>query len=328
MERGSIMTKTIFHYTTNEEFEAYLYTLAQRCGFKHKTQLINAVFQGEPLTLHEEVKETYTPQSRRFRANEQQLLTLDNTLRLFYSDLTSVSFDITHCASLEKGIASAEKLTVRNKQYLSTYLHIINRHLIAFDFSLEASKLVKINQQSAFMIKHISTLNQLALSKSKKSKRRITITDPSAFTKSMDLFQNPPLNHDKQEAIKILNIALLQLRSLSLPPDFCKHSDQKIKQLTQTLAMPEHSFTQLEKLNLLLKKATFQKKVIPEKSTFSLEMVNVIMTQLNQSLTACHATQISSDITKKQKMEAIIHLQKHVKRIALQLHDSINKSPG
>ena len=103
------MSNKFFHYSTNQEVEQYLSELTQQCGFKHKTQLINTIFNGEVLTVQSDDLTLHNNQSALFKRNAQQLLDLDTQLRVHLPDTNPIDFDISQYQSIEDKIAAAEE---------------------------------------------------------------------------------------------------------------------------------------------------------------------------------------------------------------------------
>ena len=103
------MSNKFFHYSTNQEVEQYLSELTQQCGFKHKTQLINAIFNGEVLTVQSDDLTLHNNQSALFKRNAQQLLDLDTQLRVHLPDTNPIDFDISQYQSMEDKITAAER---------------------------------------------------------------------------------------------------------------------------------------------------------------------------------------------------------------------------
>ncbi|MBY7660616.1 hypothetical protein JFJ08_07875 [Vibrio atlanticus] len=307
------MSKKFFHYSTNKEIEQYLSELTQQCGFKHKTQLINAVFNGETLTVQSEDLTLHNNQSALFAPNAQQLLDLDAKLRAHLSDTNPVDFDINRYQTIEDKLSASEQLSVRNKQFLPTYLHILQELLLVFDFEIAQPQIQRLSVDGEFVKSHQEKVKALAQSTSTKSKRRIAVSNPVRFEKTMAQFTTKPLNKPQEEALSVINIAKLQLKDIALSTQVKTALLQDFDRLKQKLTAAQTPPSQLDKLLLLLSKTKFQRLTITEQNKQTIETVTKAMNKLNQHIKACHQTQNDAGLTMKQKMVEIVELEKHLK---------------
>ena len=311
--KGDLMSKKFFHYSTCQEVEHYLSELTQLCGFKHKTQLINAIFNGETLTVQNSDLPLYNNQSALFAPNAQQLLDLDAKLRAHLSDTNPVDFDISQYQTIEDKVAAAEQLTVKNRQFLPTYMHIFQELLLVFDFEIAQPQIQQLSEDNEFVKAHKSKLKTLAQSTSAKSKRRIAISNPVRFEKEIAQFTTKPLNKAQEEALSVVNIAKLQLKDIALSAPVKTALLQDFDRLKQKLTAAQKPPSQLDKLLLLLSKTKFQRLTITEQNKQTIETVTKAMNKLNQHIKACHQTQNDTGLTMKQKMVEIVELEKHLK---------------
>ncbi|PHX06544.1 hypothetical protein [Vibrio splendidus] len=307
------MSKKFFHYSTCQEVEHYLSELTQLCGFKHKTQLINAIFNGEALTFQNSDLPLYNNQSALFATNAQQLLDLDAKLRTYLPDKSPIEFGISEYQSIEEKISAAEQLSVRNKQFLSTYLHILQELLLVFDFEIAQPQIQQLSEYGEFVKSHQEKVKALAQSTSAKSKRRIAISNPVRFEKEMAQFTTKPLNKAHEEALSVVNIAKLQLKDIALSAPVKTALLQDFDRLKQKLTAAQTPPYQLDKLLLLLRKTKFQQLTITEQNKQTIETVTKAMNELNQHIKTCHQTQNDAGLTVKVKMVEIVELEKHLK---------------
>lgn len=317
------MSKKFFHYSTNQEVEKYLSELTQLCGFKHKTQLINAMFMGETLTLQDHDLPLHNNQSALFTPNAQQLLDLDTLLRVHLPDTNPIDFDISQYQSIEDKIAAAEQLTIKNRQFLPTYLHILQELLLVFDFETAQPKIEQLGEDDQFIKAHKAKLKTLAQSSSAKSKRRINVSNPVRFEKTMAQFTTKPLNKAQEEALSVINIAKLQLKDIALSATVKATLLQDFNRAKQRLTATQKPVYQLNKLLLLLDKTKFQRLTITEQNKQMIETVTKELAELNQYIKACHQEQSNSSLTIKQKMKAVIQLLHKVKASMTSLEQSI-----
>ncbi|EIO4563896.1 hypothetical protein LQM11_004538 [Vibrio parahaemolyticus] len=317
------MSKKFFHYSTNQEVEKYLSELTQQCGFKHKTQLINAIFNGEVLTVQSGDLPLHNNQSALFAPNAQQLLDLDAKLRAHLSDTTPVEFDISQYQTIEEKIAAAEQLTVKNRQFLPTYLHILQELLLVFDFEIAQPKIEQLGEDDQFIKAHKAKLKTLAQSSSAKSKRRIAVNNPVRFAKTMDQFTTKPLNKAQEEVLSVINIAKLQLKDIALSTQVKTALLQDFERAKQKLIATQKPLSQLDKLLYLSSKAKFQRLTLSEQNKQTIVMVTKALDELNQHIKACHQEQLNSSLTIKQKMKAVIQLLNKVKASMTSLEQSI-----
>ncbi len=317
------MSNKFFHYSTNQEVEQYLSELTQQCGFKHKTQLINAIFNGEVLTVQSDDLTLHNNQSALFKRNAQQLLDLDTQLRVHLPDTNPIDFDISQYQSIEDKIAAAEQLTIKNRQFLPTYLHILQELLLVFDFETAQPKIEQLGEDDQFIKAHKAKLKTLAQSSSAKSKRRIAVNNPVRFAKTMDQFTTKPLNKAQEEVLSVINIAKLQLKDIALSTQVKTALLQDFERAKQKLIATQKPLSQLNKLLLLLGKAKFQRLTFTEHNKQTIAMVKKSLDELNQHIKACHKEQNNSSLTKKQKMKAVIQLLHKVKASTKSLEQSI-----
>ena len=317
------MSNKFFHYSTNQEVEQYLSELTQQCGFKHKTQLINAIFNGEVLTVQSDDLTLHNNQSALFKRNAQQLLDLDTQLRVHLPDTNPIDFDISQYQSIEDKIAAAEQLTVKNRQFLPTYLHILQELLLVFDFETAQPKIEQLGEDDQFNKAHKAKLKTLAQSSSAKSKRRINVSNPVRFEKTMAQFTTKPLNKAQEEALSVINIAKLQLKDIALSATVKATLLQDFNRAKQRLTATQKPVYQLNKLLLLLDKTKFQRLTITEQNKQMIETVTKELAELNQDIKACHQEQSNSSLTIKQKMKAVIQLLHKVKASMTSLEQSI-----
>jgi low affinity Fe/Cu permease len=307
------MSNKFFHYSTNKEIEHYLSELTQQCGFKHKTQLINALFNGEVLTVQSGDLTLQNNQSALFAPNAQQLLDLDAKLRAHLSDTTPVEFDISQYQTIEEKISAAEQLSVRNKQFFPTYLHILQDLLLVFDFEIAQPQIQQLSEDEEFVKAHKAKIKTLAQSTSAKSKRRISVSNQFRFEKTMAQFTTKPLNKAQEEALSVINIAKLQLKDVALSTpiktSLLQGFDRVKKKLTATQKLP----SQLDKLLLLLGKAKFQRLTITELNKKIIETATKELAELNKQIKACHLAQNDAGLTVKQKVVEVVELEIQLK---------------
>ncbi|EKO3485294.1 hypothetical protein M3924_000895 [Vibrio fluvialis] len=308
------MSKKFFHYSTNQEVEKYLSELTQLCGFKHKTQLINAMFMGETLTLQDHDLPLHNNQSAMFTPNAQQLLDLDAKLRADLPDTSPVKFDISQYQTIEEKIAAAEQLTVKNRQFLPTYLHILQELLLVFDFETAQPKIEQLGEDDQFIKAHKAKLKTLAQSSSAKSKRRINVSNPVRFKMAMAQFRTKPLNKAQEETLSVINIAKLQLKDIALSTPVKTALLQDFDRAKQKLIANQKPLSQLDKLLSLLSKAKFQQLTITEQVNQLIETVIKSLNELNQHIKACHNAQNDAGLTIKQKLVRIIEIEKYLKQ--------------
>jgi hypothetical protein len=307
------MSKKFFHYSTNQEVEQYLSELTQQCGFKHKTQLINAVFNGEVLTVQNSDLTLHNNQSAWFAPNAKQLLDLDAKLRAHLSDTNPVEFEISQYHTIEEKIAAAEQLTIKNRQFLPTYLHILQEMLLVFDFEIAQPQIQQLGEHDQFIKAHKAKLKTLAQSNSAKSKRRISVSNKFRFEKTMAQFRTKPLNKAQEEVLSVINIAKLQLKDINLSTSVKTALLQDFDRLKQKLTATQTSLSQLDKLLILLGKAKFQRLTITEQNKQTIETVTKALNELNQHIKACHHAQNDAGLTVKQKMVKVVELERHLK---------------
>ncbi len=308
------MGKELFHYSTNKEVEQYLSNLTQQCGFKHKTKLINAVFSGETLTVQSGDLPLHNNQSALFAPNAQQLLDLDAKLRAYLPDTNPVDFDISQYQTIEEKISAAEQLTVKNKQFLPTYLHILQDLLLVFDFEIAQPHIQQLIENDEFVKAHRTKLKTLAQSSSAKSKRRIAVNNPVRFAKTMDQFTTKPLNKAQEEVLSVINIAKLQLKDIALSTQVKTALLQDFERAKQKLIATQKPLSQLDKLLSLLSKAKFQQLTITEQDNQLIETVIKSLNELNLHIKACHNAQNDAGLTIKQKLVRIIEIEKYLKQ--------------
>jgi hypothetical protein len=304
-----LMSNKFFRYSTNQEVEQYLSELTQQCGFKHKTQLINALFNGEVLTVQSGDLTLQNNQSALFAPNAQQLLDLDAKLRAHLSDTNPVDFDINEYQTIEDKVAAAEQLTVRNKQFLPTFLHIFQELLLVFDFEIAQPKLEQLGEGDEFVKAHREKLKTLAQSTSAKSKRRISVSNQFRFEKTMAQFTTKPLNKAQQGALSVINIAKLQLKDIALTTPVKTSLLQDFYRAKQRLTANQKPLSQLDKLLLLSSKAEFQRLTITKQNKQIIEAVTKELAELNQHIKACHHAQNDAGLTVKHKVLKIIELE-------------------
>lgn len=307
------MSKKFFHYSTNKEVEQYLSELTLKCGFRHKTLLINAIFNGEVLTLQSGVTLHYN-QSALFAPNAQQLLDLDTKLRAHLSDTTPVEFDISQYQTIEEKIAAAEQLTVKNRQFLPTYLHILQELLLVFDFEIAQPKIEQLGEDDQFIKAHRTKIKTLAQSNSAKSKRRIAVSNPVRFEKTMAQFTTKTLNKAEEEALSVVNIAKLQLKDIALSTQLKTALLQDVDRAKQKLIANQKPLSQLDKLLSLLSNAKFQQLTITEQDNQLIETVIKSLNELNLHIKACHNAQNDAGLTIKQKLVRIIEIEKYLRQ--------------
>ncbi|HFI9398381.1 TPA: hypothetical protein ACGSTT_003823 [Vibrio parahaemolyticus] len=317
------MSNKFFHYSTNKEVEQYLSELTQLFGFKNKTQLINAIFNGEVLTVQSDDLTLHNNQSVLFKPNAQQLLDLDTRLRAHLPDTNPIDFNINHYQSIEDKIAAAEQLTVKNRQFLPTYLHILQELLLVFDFEIAQPKIEQLGEDDEFVKAHRTKLKTLVQSSSAKSKRRIAVSNPVRFAKTMAQFTTKPLTKAQEEALSVINIAKLQLKDIAFSTPAKTALLQDIDRAKQRLTATQKPLSQLEKLLLLLGKAKFQRLTTTEQNKKIIEGVTKELAELNQHIKACHQEELNSSLTIKQKMKAVIQLLHKVKASMTSLEQSI-----
>ncbi|WP_274020481.1 hypothetical protein [Vibrio parahaemolyticus] len=307
------MSNKFFHYSTNQEVEQYLSELTQQCGFKHKTQLINAIFNGEVLTVQSDDLTLHNNQSALFKRNAQQLLDLDTLLRVHLPDTNPIDFDISQYQSIEDKIAAAEQLTIKNRQFLPTYLHILQVLLLVFDFEIAQPKIEQLGDDEEFIQEHKAKLKSLAQSSSAKSKRRIAVSNQVRFEKTMAQFTTKPLTKAQEEVLSVINIAKLQLKDIALSTQVKTALLQDFDRAKQRLTATQKPLSQLNKLLLLLGKAKFQRLTITEQNKQTIEVMTKGLNELNQHIKACHQAQINTALTVKQKMVEIVELEIQLK---------------
>ncbi|CAH8188251.1 conserved hypothetical protein [Vibrio aestuarianus] len=307
------MSKKFFHYSTNKEVEQYLSELTLKCGFRHKTLLINAIFNGEVLTVQSGVTLHYN-QSALFAPNAQQLLDLDTKLRAHLSDTTPVEFDISQYQTIEEKIAAAEQLTVKNRQFLPTYLHILQELLLVFDFEIAQPKIEQLGEDDQFIKAHRTKIKTLAQSNSAKSKRRIAVSNPVRFEKTMAQFTTKTLNKAEEEALSVVNIAKLQLKDIALSTQLKTALLQDVDRAKQKLIANQKPLSQLDKLLSLLSNAKFQQLTITEQDNQLIETVIKSLNELNLHIKACHNAQNDAGLTIKQKLVRIIEIEKYLRQ--------------
>ncbi|MCR9857262.1 hypothetical protein [Vibrio parahaemolyticus] len=300
-----------FHYTTNQDFETYLAQLTERCGYQYKTQLINAIFQNDVLTLYVKNREKTVPQSTLFRPNAQQLLHLNDTLHSGWSRSVNSGFNPKDFDSAEALAQAAQSLTVNDRAFLPTYLHLLNDALIKSDFEQVSHTPQPLDKNSAFINDHFSEIDKALASKSRRTKRRITIYNEQAFHRSMSQFLPFALTNAQKEAISIINIAHFQIDTLPLEAKEKHTLTQGLNQLINAFSN-QTSLTQLEKLATLLKSARFA--VISNESNSAPTSTHQVMSDLNRAIKHCH---ISPD------RKEIITLMQQVKLAALTLQKSL-----
>ncbi|MDE1254391.1 hypothetical protein L9W76_14635 [Vibrio aestuarianus] len=308
------MSKKFFHYSTNQEVEKYLSKLTQLCGFKHKTQLINAIFNGEVLTVQSGDLTLHNNQSALFAPNAQQMLDLDAKLRANLPYTNPIEFDITQYQRIEEKISAAEQLTVKNKQFLPTYLHILQDLLFVFDFEIAQPQIQQLIENDEFVKAHRTKLKTLAQSNSAKSKRRITVSNPIRFEKTMAQFTTKTLNKAEEEALSVVNIAKLQLKGIALSTQLKTALLQDVGRAKQKLIANQKPLSQLDKLLSLLSKAKFQQLTITEQDNQLIETVIKSLNELNLHVKACHNAQNDAGLTIKQKLVRIIEIEKYLKQ--------------
>ncbi|HHF3182976.1 TPA: hypothetical protein ACPJ1Q_002183 [Vibrio alginolyticus] len=316
------MSKKFFHYSTNKEVEQYLSELTLKCGFRHKTLLINAIFNGEVLTVQSGVTLHYN-QSALFAPNAQQLLDFDAKLRAHLSDTTPVEFDISKYQTIEEKIAAAEQLTVKNRQFLPTYLHILQELLLVFDFEIAQPQIQQLSENDELVKAHRAKLKTLEQSNSAKSKRRIAVSNHIRFEKMMAQFTTKPLSKAQEEALLVINIANLQLKDIDLSTPVKTALLRDLDRAKQKLTAIQKPLTQLDKLLYQLSKAKFQRLTLSEQNKQTIVMVTKALDELNQHIKACHQEQLNSSLTIKQKMKAVIQLLHKVKASTTSLEQSI-----
>ena len=275
--------------------------------------MVNAIFNGETLTVQNSDLPLYNNQSALFAPNAQQLLDLDAKLRAHLSDTNPVDFDISQYQTIEDKVAAAEQLTVKNRQFLPTYMHIFQELLLVFDFEIAQPQIQQLSEDNEFVKAHKSKLKTLAQSTSAKSKRRIAISNPVRFEKEIAQFTTKPLNKAQEEALSVVNIAKLQLKDIALSAPVKTALLQDFDRLKQKLTAAQKPPSQLDKLLLLLSKTKFQRLTITEQNKQTIETVTKAMNKLNQHIKACHQTQNDTGLTMKQKMVEIVELEKHLK---------------
>jgi RecG-like helicase len=300
-----------FHYTTNQDFEAYLAQLAECFGYQYKTQLINAIFQNDVLTLHVKNREKTVPQSTLFRPNSQQLLHLNDTLHSGWLRSVNSGFNPKDFDNAEALAQAAQSLTVNDQAFLPTYLHLLNDALIKSDFEQVNHTPQPLDKNSAFINDHFSEIDKALASKSRRTKRRITIYNEQAFHRSMSQFLPFALTNAQKEAVSIINIAHFQIDTLPLEVKEKHTLIQGLNQLKSTFSN-QTSMTQLEKLASLVKSARFA--VINNEFNSAPTTTHQVMSELNQAIKHCH---ISPD------REEIIRLMQQVKLAALTLQKSL-----
>ncbi|TON47596.1 hypothetical protein, partial [Vibrio parahaemolyticus] len=270
-----------FHYTTNQDFETYLAQLTERCGYQYKTQLINAIFQNDVLTLYVKNREKTVPQSTLFRPNAQQLLHLNDTLHSGWSRSVNSGFNPKDFDSAEALAQAAQSLTVNDRAFLPTYLHLLNDALIKSDFEQVSHTPQPLDKNSAFINDHFSEIDKALASKSRRTKRRITIYNEQAFHRSMSQFLPFALTNAQKEAISIINIAHFQIDTLPLEAKEKHTLTQGLNQLINAFSN-QTSLTQLEKLATLLKSARFA--VISNESNSAPTSTHQVMSDLNRAI--------------------------------------------
>ncbi|EJE4202110.1 hypothetical protein [Vibrio alginolyticus] len=317
LDWGESMSNKFFHYSTNQEVEQYLSELTLQCGFKNKTQLINAIFNGETLTVQSDDLTLQNNQSALFKPNAQQLLDLDTQLRVHLPDTNPVHFDINEYQSIGDKLAAAVQLTVKNRQFLPAYLHILQELLLVFDFEIAQPKLEQLGEDDEFVKAYKAKLKTLAQSSSTKSKRRIAVSNPVRFAKTMAQFTAKLLTKAQEEALSVVNIAKLQLKDIALSTPVKTALLQDFDRAKQRLTATQKPVSQLDKLLILLSNAKFQRLTITEKNKQTIETVTKELAELNQCIKACHHAQNDTALTVKQKMLDILELKKHLKRCAI-----------
>ncbi|HAT8514692.1 TPA: hypothetical protein I7181_23285 [Vibrio vulnificus] len=300
-----------FHYTTNQDFEAYLAQLTERCGYQYKTQLINAIFQNDVLTLHGKNREKTVPQSTLFRPNSQQLLHLNDTLHSGWLRSVNSGFNQKDFDNAEALAQAAQSLTVNDRAFLPTYLHLLNDALIKSDFEQVSHTPQALNKNSVFIANHLSEIDKALASKSRRTKRRITIYNEQAFQRSMSQFLPLALTNAQKEAVSIINIAHFQIDTLSLEAKEKHTLIQGLNQLKSTF-LNQTSLTQLEKLATLVKSARFA--VISNESNSAPTSTHQVMSELNQAIKRCHISP---------NTEEIVKLMQKVKFTAITLQKSL-----
>ncbi|AVF74054.1 hypothetical protein J4H39_03285 [Vibrio alginolyticus] len=303
------MSKKFFHYSTNKEVEQYLSELTLKCGFRHKTLLINAIFNGEVLTVQSGDLTLHNNQSALFAPNAQQLLDLDTQLRVLLPDTYPVDFDISQYQTIEDKVAAAEQLTVRNKQFLPTYLHILQELLLVFDFEIAQPQIQQLSEDDEFVKAHQEKVKALAQSNSAKSKRRISVSNKFRFEKTMTQFRTKPLNKAQEEALSVVNIAKLQLKDIALSTPVKTTLLQDFDRAKQRLTATQTSPSQLDKLLFLLSKAKFQRLTITEQNKKIIMTLTKELAELNQHIKACHQAQNEAGLKTKQKVIEIVELE-------------------
>lgn len=317
------MSKKFFHYSTNQEVEKYLSELTQQCGFKHKTQLINAVFNGETLTVQSGDLTLQNNQSALFAPNAQQLLDLDAKLRAHLPNTSPVKFDISQYQTIEDKISAAEQLTIKNHPFLPTYLPILQELLLVFDFEIAQPQIQQLSENDEFVKAHRTKLKTLVQSNSAKSKRRIAVSNPVRFEKTMAQFTTKTLNKAEEEALSVINIAKLQLKDIALSTPLKTALLQDVDRAKQKLIANQKQLSQLDKLLSLLSKAKFQRLTLTEQNKQTIAMFTKALDELNQHIKACHQEQSNSSLTIKQKMKAVIQLLHKVRASTRSLEQSI-----
>lgn len=262
--------------------------------------------QSDDLTLHNN-------QSALFKRNAQQLLDLDTLLRVHLPDTNPIDFDISQYQSIEDKIAAAEQLTIKNRQFLPTYLHILQELLLVFDFEIAQPKIEQFCDDEEFIQAHKAKLKSLAQSSSAKSKRRIAVSNQVRFAKTMDQFTTKPLSKAQEEVLSVINIAKLQLKDIALSTQVKTALLQDFDRAKQRLTATQKPLSQLNKLLLLLGKAKFQRLTITEQNKQTIEVMTKGLNELNQHIKACHQAQINTALTVKQKMVEIVELEIQLK---------------
>ncbi|EMW0562098.1 TPA: hypothetical protein NKU94_000658 [Vibrio parahaemolyticus] len=263
--------------------------------------------QSGDLTLHNN-------QSALFAPNAQQMLDLDAKLRANLPDTNPSEFDITQYQTIEEKISSAEQLTVKNKQFLPTYLHILQDLLLVFDFEIAQPQIQQLIENDEFVKAHRTKLKTLAQLNSAKSKRRIAVRNPVRFEKKMAQFTTKTLNKAEEEALSVVNIAKLQLKDIALSTQLKTALLQDVDRAKQKLIANQKPLSQLDKLLSLLSKAKFQQLTITEQDNQLIETVIKSLNELNLHIKVCHNAQNDAALTIKQKLVRIIEIEKYLKQ--------------
>ncbi|HCE2310053.1 TPA: hypothetical protein NGT30_002368, partial [Vibrio parahaemolyticus] len=265
-------------------------------------------------TLQDHDLPLHNNQSALFTPNAQQLLDLDAKLRADLPDTSPVKFDISQYQTIEEKIAAAEQLTVKNRQFLPTYLHILQELLLVFDFETAQPKIEQLGEDDQFIKAHKAKLKTLAQSSSAKSKRRINVSNPVRFKMAMAQFRTKPLNKAQEETLSVINIAKLQLKDIALSTPVKTALLQDFDRAKQKLIANQKPLSQLDKLLSLLSKAKFQQLTITEQVNQLIETVIKSLNELNQHIKACHNAQNDAGLTIKQKLVRIIEIEKYLKQ--------------